>query len=191
MKKLTFSWFFMFFLLFYSCSTTNNNASVFTRGSRQYRPSSPMEESWYVNINKSIWPNDVRENIEVHLNTLIGWVGIVEKYMTDEKNDEYNTIGFYIRHHYYNWIEDFSSENKPIKLSPDGEGYFVCYYYARKEVNINELIEDVIGNCIIFYGYPVKIDNEDGVITLSTGYFRFISKIYVNSNWLRYGREGF
>ncbi len=165
------------------------NASVFAAGSRQYQPISEWENQFYQAIDKSVFPDDVRENIQQHEDTLVGWVGIIEKYMTDETNEEYNVIAYYLRHHYYDWIEDFDAENRPIKLSSDGEGYFVCYYYVKKDADLNALTKDPIGDCLINYGYPVEI--EDEVITVSTEYLRIIPKDYVNPGWMNYGREGF
>jgi hypothetical protein len=156
---------------------------------RKYQPVSQWENQFYQIINKNVWPDDVRENIELYKNTLVGWVGIIKKFITDENNDEYNIIGFYIKHHFFDWIEDFGMGNKPIRLSPDGEGYFVCYYYVKKDFDINELTKDVIGDCIINYGNPTEID--DGVIILSTEYLRIIPKIYVDPDWIKYGRNGF
>jgi hypothetical protein len=165
-----------------------SSSSVYSQ-SRHYKPISEWENQFYQIIDKNVWPNDVIENIDNYKNTLVGWVGIIEKFMTDESNIEYNIIGFYVKHHYFDWIEDFGIENKPIRLSSDGEGYFVCYYYAKKEADINELIKDIVGDCIINYGRPSEID--DGVIILTTEYLRIIPKIYVNQNWIKYGRGGF
>jgi hypothetical protein len=161
---------------------------VFAGGSRQYQPISELENRFYQNIDKNIWPDDVREDIDLYKNTLVGWVGIIERFMIDETNDEYNIISFYVKHHYYDWIENLDSENIPIRLSPDGEGYFVCNFYATKRADISDLTEDIIGDCIINYGSPIGINNE--VIILFSNYFRMIQKIYVNSNYLPYGRNG-
>jgi hypothetical protein len=157
--------------------------------SRHYKPISERENQFYQIIDKKVWPNDVVENIDNYKSILVGWVGIIEKIMIDESNTEYNIIGFYVKHHYFDWIEDFGIKDKPINLSSDGEGYFVCYYYAKKEDDINELTKDVVGDCIINYGNPSEID--DGVIILTTQYLRIIPKVYVNQNWIKYGRGGF
>jgi hypothetical protein len=158
-------------------------------GSRHYQPVSEWENQFYQQIDKNIWPDDVRVNIELYKNLKIGWVGIVEKYMTDFSNEEYNLIGFYVKHHYYDWIEEVGRVNKPINLSPDGEGYFICYYLFRKDVDQNEIMKDFTDDLIINYGSPIKI-LEDGIIELSTDYMRIIDKEHVNSNWLNYGRNG-
>jgi len=81
-------------------------------GSRQYQPISELKNQFYQNIDKSIWPDDVRVNIELYRNSNIGWVGVVEKYMTDFSNEDYNLIGFHVRHHYYDWIEEVGGGNK-------------------------------------------------------------------------------
>ena len=160
--------------------------------SRRYQPVSEMENSWYKNIDKSVWPYDVKENLINYQNTLVGWVGVIEKtntIITD--NNEYNIIQYYVKHHYYDWIEDFGIGNKPIRLSPDGEGYIICDFYIRKEIDIIEFVKDKIGDCMIIYGYPTEIINEDDIIIILTKYLRGIDKQYVDPNWIKYGRNGF
>ena len=156
---------------------------------RQYVPVSDRENQFYQNFDRNVWPNDVRQDINLYNNILVGWVGIVEKFMIDTSNEEYNILGLFLRHHYYDWIENFR-QSTPINLSPNGEGYFIVYYLAIKDFNITELTEDIIGNLIINYGYPIEIDEEDGTITLTTQYMRLIGKEYVNPNFLPYGRSG-
>ena len=177
MKKLIFLGFFILLVVNISAQ------------SRLYIPVSNLENQSYSRINKNVWPDDVRNNFENYTQTLTGWVGIVEKYMTDFSNTEYNVLGLYVKHHYYNWIEDFGLNNKPIQLSPDGEGYFICYYLFIKDFDATEMITNIVGDCIINYGYPIQMD--DDVIILNSEYIRFISKEYVNPNWINYGRNGF
>ena len=162
---------------------------AFASGSRYYQPSSELENQFYQIIDKNIWPDDVRKDIGKYKDSNIGWVGVVERYMTDFTNPEYNLVGFLVKHHYYDWIEDMSPQNKPINLSPRGEGYFVCYYLFRKEIDPKEIIKDFVGDVIINYGNPVRVA-EDGAIELTTGYIRIIDKEHVNPNWLDYGRGG-
>ena len=177
----------IFWLIFYSMVIFN----VYGQ-SRLYRPVSEMENSWYIDIDKTIWPYDVKENLTNFQNTLVGWVGIIEKInivVTD--NDEYNIIQYYVKHHYYDWIEDFGPGNQPIRLSPDGEGFIVFDYYIRKAADIIAFTQDAIGNCVIVYGYPRMVLIEDNVIIVELRYLRIIDKQYVNPSWLRYGRNGF
>lgn len=160
--------------------------------SRRYQPSSEIENSWYTHIDKTVWPYDVKNELMNYQETLIGWVGIIEKFnivITD--NNEFNIIQYYIKHHYYDWIEDFGIENKPIRLSPDGEGYIVCDFYIKKSHDPEEITKDITGDCLIIYGYPIKIFAEDDVIVIQAKYMRTIQKQYVNPSWLRYGRKGF
>ena len=162
--------------------------TVYAGGSGEYSPVSDMEKSWYQAIDKNLWPNDVRENIDLYRNSNIGWAGIVEKYMTDLTNPQYDILGLYVRHHYFNWIENFDHTGKRILLSPDGEGYIVAYYYFHKNFDFSGLLENIIGDLIIFYGHPLDLEND--VLIMLAGYVRFISKDYVNPNWIPYGRDG-
>lgn len=156
--------------------------------SRKYVPSNENEKLLYETIDKTIWPNDVKKSIEEYSTKEIGWVGIIEDYTFDDSNEEYNTYTLYIKHHYYDWIEDFANET-PILLSGDGEGYFVCFYYTRKDTDNNELQKNLIGQCVICYGQPYML-TEKGTIVIATDYTRIILKEYVNPNWIKYGREG-
>ena len=162
--------------------------SVCAGGSREYQPSSRLENEYYQRIDKSIWPDDARANIEKYKDTNTGWAGVVQRYMTDFTNPEYNLIGFYVKHHYYDWIENMRSP-KPINLSRNGEGYFVCNYVFRKEIDPQEIVKDFVGDVVINYGSPVAVA-DDGTIILTTDYIRIIDKNHVNPNWIDYGRGG-
>ena len=156
--------------------------------SRHYKPNSQSEENVYQIIDKNIWPNDVRENIEIYKNNLIGWTGIIEKAIVlDENGEDYWIIELFVRHHYYDWIEDFGIGNKPIRLSPDGEGYFICYSFISRNADIEKVTIETIGDFVINYGRPVMV--KENAIILSTEYLRHISKVYVNTNWLNYYRN--
>jgi len=74
---------------------------LFAASSREYQPISETEKQHYRRIDKNVWPDDVRNGLEKHKSSFVGWVGIVEQYMTDFTNPEYNAIGFYAKHHYY------------------------------------------------------------------------------------------
>ena len=154
--------------------------------SRLYKPLNDTENMYYININKEIWPDDVRKNNENYLNEFIGWVGIVEYYSV-----EINIIQFTLRHHYYDWIEDYGYARGPILLSSNGEGIIVGRYVLRQDITedqVNEFLNDFIGDCVIVYGYPSEI-MENGEIYIDTKYARRISKKDVDPNWRNYGRQ--
>jgi len=174
----------IFLLLFFILSI-----QVFASGSRQYQPLSELEKNFYQRIDKSIWPDDIRKDIEKYRNSDVGWVGVIEKYMTDFNNSEYNVIGFYVKHHFYDWIENVNPQNTLINLSSKGEGYFICYYLFKKEIDPKQIVKDFTGDIIINYGSPIRV-SEDGVIEMTNDYIRIIDKKYVNPNWMNYGRDG-
>ena len=160
--------------------------------SRLYKPASDRENSFYIKINKSIWPDDVRYNINNYKNELVGWVGIVEQYRI-ERNIENIIVHFSLNHHYYDWIEDYGYSRGPILLSTIGEGIILGKYILSPELTddqLNEMTKDFLGECIIIYGYPNKI-MENGEILLDMEYTRTIPKKYVDPNWREYGRQGF
>jgi hypothetical protein len=146
------------------------------------------ENMYYININKNIWPNDVRSNIEDYVNEFVGWVGIVQQYRIEN-----NVVQLTMMHHYYDWIEDFGYAKWPILLSPNGEGIIMGNYILRQDITedqLNEFIKDLLEDCIIIYGYPKEI-MENGEIIIDTKYARRISKRYVDPEWRNYGRQGY
>ena len=162
---------FCFFSLFAFASGSSLNL-------RRYQPVSMLENEIYQQIDKRIWPDDVRNNIEKYKKSKIAWVGVVEEFMTDFTNPEYNLIRFYLKHHYYNWMENLEPQRKPIDLSTIGEGYFVCYYILGKETDSEDIAKDFVGEVIINYGSPIGI-LENNAIEMSTDYLRIIDKEYV------------
>ncbi|MDR0313564.1 MAG: hypothetical protein LBI14_08195 [Treponema sp.] len=161
--------------------------------SRLYTPIGDVESMYYASINKNVWPDDIRNNgIENYYDEFIGWVGIVEEYRVEN-----NIIHFTMKHHYYDWVEDFGYSRGPFLLSPDGEGYISGKYVLRpdmSEADIKAFVQDLFGDCIVLYGYPEEI-LDNGKIIIDTKYARRISKNYVNPSWIalgftKYGRNG-
>ncbi len=66
----------------------------------------------------------------------------------------------------------------------------MAYWLFKKTADMESILKDVNGDLLIVYGIPYDIV-EDGVIRLETKYIRHISKQYVDTSWLPYGREGF
>jgi len=159
---------------------------------RAYKPASDRENSFYININKSIWPDDVRNDIDEYKNVLVGWVGIVEQYRI-ERNIENIFVHFSLKHRYYDWIYDYGYSKGPVLLSSIGEGIILGKYVLSPDLTddyLNEIGKDLIGECIIIYGYPNKI-MENGEILMDMEYTRTIPKKYFDPNWREYGRQGF
>ena len=163
---------------------------TFTAQTRFYNPASEWEQSLYDVADRSVWPDDVRNSFEDYSDTKVAWTGIVENFSVDESFDEYNVLWLYAKHHYYDWIEDLFYST-PILLSPSGEGHFVTYWVLNKQADLTSLTEDLKDMLIIAYGTPFQIsDDEDKDVYISGEYVRFIDDIYVNPNWLDYGRGG-
>jgi hypothetical protein len=161
--------------------------------SRMYKPLGDIEKMHYIKVNKDIWPDDLRNNgIANYSDKFIGWVGIVEEYKVEN-----NIIQFTIKHHYYDWVEDFGYSKGPILLSPDGEGYIIGNHVFEPDITedvIREAFKNLVGDCIIIYGYPKEI-LDDGKIVIDTKYSRNIPKKYVDPSWIapgfsKYGRNG-
>jgi hypothetical protein len=167
---------------------------MFARGGiephRQYQPASELEDEFYKKIDKNIWPDDVRNDINLYRNSRIAWVGVVDSFTTDFSNPEHKVIILYVKHHYYNWIEHTGSNKKLINLSPGGEGYFVCYYMLGNEIDPINFVMEFVGEVIISYGSPIGIVDND-FIEMSTDYLRIVDKEDVNLDFLDYGRGGY
>ena len=73
---------------------------------RLYEPCSEIERSYFDNCKKYIFPDDIRDNIAAYSDALIAWVGIIQEYRVFEE-EEYWAVEFLLKHHYYDWIEDF------------------------------------------------------------------------------------
>jgi hypothetical protein len=145
---------------------------------RLYQPASEEEKQIYLNINKNIWPDDVRQDIEKYKNMLVGWVGIIEKVTVDYSNNDHYILGIHIKHYYYDWIEDFGVGYKPIKLSSEGEGYIFCNYYMKRDWDpevIRILADDILDDCAILYCSPLEII-EDGIVNVTVKYLRTIKE---------------
>jgi hypothetical protein len=147
-----------------------------------------IENMYYININKNIWPDDVRQNIEDYTEEMIGWAGVVEQYRINN-----NIVQLTLRHHFYDWIEDYGYARGPILLSSSGEGIIIGDYILWPDITenqMNEFVKDLIGDCIIIYGYPVKI-TENNEVVIDTKYARRISKRHIDPGWRNYGRQGY
>jgi hypothetical protein len=159
--------------------------SIFSQ-TRLYKPVSEVEEEYFDRSNRHVFPDDIRSGIDGFANELIVLTGIVEKYRVFEKED-YWVVDFLIKHHYYDWIEDFVGQ-RPIKLSPLGEGYFTVYWLFEKTADLDTVLADIEGDLFIAYGVPFDLIEFD-VIRLETKYIRHVPKQYVDTSWLPYGRE--
>ncbi len=169
--------FFSFILLF--------PTTIFSQ-TRFYKPVSELEANFFHNSKFNVYPDDVREDIDAHTDELLVWTGIVEKHLVFEE-EEYWEVDYLIKHHYYDWIEDFTGKG-PIKLSPLGEGYFTARWLFKKTADIAKLLADVNGDLLIVYGIPCEIFDFD-VIRLETKYIRHIPKQYVGIWFIPYERE--
>ena len=116
----------------------------------------------------------------------MAWVGIVEEYLVHEDRGTW-TVDYLIRHHYYNWVEDFGPHGRPIQLSPDGEGLFITSGTFKTLKHVEQYTDDVVGDLLIVYGTPGPI--RHGVIYVIPKYWRRVFKQFVDADWFPYGRE--
>jgi hypothetical protein len=145
-----------------------------------------MEASYFDNAKRDVFPDDIRKNITAYSNQLIVLVGIVQNYRVHEE-EEYWSVEYLLKHHYYDWIEDFY-QNHPINLSPLGEGYYSVFWNIKKSADINNYLSKVEGDLLITYGFPHDVV-EFKVIRLDTKYIRFVPKQYVSTSWIPYDKK--
>lgn len=170
----------IFILLFVSCIAPH---------SRFYQPISDWEKNEFINAKREIYPDDVRNNIDMYKDSLVVWPGIIQEYKTIQHNDKIE-LEFLFEHHYYDWIEDFSIQKAKIFLSPRGEGLFKASWFLNKDAEMGQ-IESLAtpGNMGLVYGVPQELLN-DGTIVLKCTYLRGIEKQWYRTDVMDYGRKG-
>ena len=124
---------------------------------------------------QTMYGNLLKNIVKQHL----AWAGIVED-MTLIENAGYLEYIIYCRHYYYDWIESFGPGTSRIWLSTKGEGEFALYFKVNRSVSHegflkmfaknSEVAAKSIGNMIIAYGKPNRIEND--IIYLDPWYYQ-------------------
>ncbi len=161
---------------------------------RQYQPATRAEKIELEHGRLTVYPDDVRTNLDRYTNTLVAWVGIVQK--TDAWEED-QTGGIraqsVLEHHYFDWQEDYTADGIQLLVSPGGEGRFRCDLHLRK-LNVDATSYDAekyvgAGKLAVVYGVPEAVD-ADGTIVLKYRYLRMFGRSHYNTNELEYGRRG-
>ena len=166
----------------------NDDGGKYALGSRYYMPVSDWENEAFTAADRTIFPDDVR-NDPAYLgedSTPVAWAGVVQKYRIEE-HDDFNVVFFYMKHHYYDWIETFD-ERPPIKLSPLGEGYFLAGWRFKKDTDLSSFT--VVGELNIVYGRPAVV-HDDGAVEVGAEYIRAVSPEFYTTEFFPYKRGGF
>jgi hypothetical protein len=159
-----------------------------------YYPDSTPEKEQLELAQLTVYPDDVRANLDHYTNTLVAWTGIIRG--TDAIEGEtgghiYSETVF--EHHYFDWQEDRTAEGSKLLLSPAGEGRFRCELRLRK-ATLDASGYDAEkytgrGKLAVLYGMPKSVD-ADGTVVLGYHYIRVFGRDQYNTNELEYGRLG-
>lgn len=159
---------------------------LFIGCTRSYQPVSEWEQSEFDKANREIYPDDVRQSIELYKDTTVAWPGLIKsaEVIYDEEGP---IVEYLLEHHYYDWIEDSGIQREKIFLSPRGEGEFATTWELHEDITATDLEELTDPTfLLIVYGTPVIV--EGNVITLKASYIRGIDSAYYTREKMDYGR---
>ncbi|HET6248887.1 MAG TPA: hypothetical protein VFE47_14415 [Tepidisphaeraceae bacterium] len=164
-------------------------AIALTGCTNDYRPASSWERSVYQTARKDAFPNQVRDQPGNYSNTLVAWVGLLVSGNIHNEDPDHPYVSLVVEHHYYDWLEDHSTQRQRYFLSPRGEGQFRCIWPLKKEWNLDEMRRLIVpGDMMVVYGTP-----HDGGVTIDLGEARYVREIpasLVATDILDYGRPG-
>jgi len=169
------------------------SALVSCQSDSSYHPANPPEKEQFELAKLTVYPDDVRTNLDQYTNTLVAWAGIIRS--TDAIEAEtggkiYSETIF--ENHYFDWQEDKTRQGVKLLLSPSGEGQF------RSELHLRKATQDATGydaekyiargKLAIVYGVPQKV--EDGAVVLRYRYLRLFQPWEFTIHEFDFGRFG-
>ena len=156
-------------------------------GSRSYQPISDWERAEFERADRSIYPDDVRNDIAKYQSTVVAWTGIIKDVKVFQVEEGFD-LYFLLEHHYYDWIEDFGIQQERIFLSPRGEGLFTTRWEVVAETTQAEISDMTeVGKLVIAYGEPWEVGNNS-IIAAEASYIRPIGREWYTTEKLDYGR---
>jgi hypothetical protein len=126
-------------------------------GSRPYTPRSGEEQALLRTARRDVFPGDVRRDLGAHAGELVGWTGIVTEKRRVE-HPEGVELRILIEHHYWNWREDFGTQQQVAFLSPRGEGSFQVSFIADASSEDPRFLP--AGDMAVVYGTPKRLDGD-------------------------------
>jgi hypothetical protein len=156
--------------------------------SQAYKPLPKWEEKFFAQARKDVFPNDVREAPERYKNTLVAWTGVIKKveHFTDGSS---RVARLTADHHYFDWIENNSTQRERFYMSPRGEGPFAVIWRAETADDEKFLAQFTGGDMLVAYGYPSSIQNNVVGLFPSEN-IRPIKPQWYRTDILEYGRPG-
>lgn len=152
-------------LLTLSSCIQNNNSNIGVPKSKYYQPINPGEKEVLKKADKSILPNDVKNDLLTNKNKSVVWTGIVEKVDFQTTKDNEVIVDIYLQHRFYDFIEDFSIQQEKMFVSPFGEGTYILRKKMNKKISIEQLKSEfpkiIFKECfMITYGKITENENE-------------------------------
>ena len=93
-----------------------------------------------------------------------------------------------IKHHHFDWLEDFKLSENLFILSPRGEGRFRVVWPMRKDYGLEEVRRwTARGNMAVVYGTPVSVDS--GIIEIEPYCVRLVLRRRYRICDFPYGRN--
>jgi|GEM_PF-710127 len=175
-KKASLVWLLLIPILLTSCKTL-------VPGSKPYTPADQQERDLLTISVSKVFPDDVRANPEKYNQTVLAWTGILEK--AEWLDTDQTRAKFTIRHHYWDWIEDYSFQKAVAFMSPRGEGVFNCI----RQPSTKGAVLPKPGSMAITYGIPLQVNNENGEITLDCKAITFADENWYRTDIWDYGRQ--
>lgn len=152
-------------------------------GSRPYTPADQQEREILTISVRKVFPDDVRANPEKYNQTVLAWTGILDK--AEWLDADQTRAKFTIKHHYWDWIEDYSVQKAVAFMSPRGEGTFNCIRSSSAKGSVLPKI----GSMAITYGIPLQVSSENGEITLDCKTITFAAENWYRTDIWDYGRK--
>lgn len=136
---------------------------------------------------RSIYPGDIRQNPGAYGERFVAWVGIISRSSVSRQESDIE-VDILVRHHYFDWIEDFRIGENTFTLSPSGEGCFRTGWYYPKDADMEYCRRiSAAGNMVVVYGRPHGVLDE--VVELEAAWVRFIPGRRVRFSDFPYARD--
>jgi hypothetical protein len=169
----------IFVITFFGCvpQTDNNGNKTLGLMSSHYKPLDPEEEECLIKADKSILPDEVRNDFKSTKNKSVIWTGIVDTVIYSKPNDTVLLVDVYLQHRYYDFIEDFSIQQEKMFVSPFGEGLYVFRKAIMGKQPFDKIKTDlqksIFKECLIF-SYGIVESLHDSIPYLSAENIRIV-----------------
>jgi hypothetical protein len=151
--------------------------------SNLYRPIDANEKKIFSESQEKVFPSDVRQSYDQYRKQVMRWSGVLLS-----RKQPGRTSGLYllIEHHYWDWIENHSSQRAIAFLSPRGEGTFECVFPVEPVIPDSVMVQP--GDMVIVYGIPSQAPDA-GLPVLDCSFVRWYRQGFYATDVFDYGRD--